>query len=437
MSEAIGFELGLPKCSTAHMLSGRISSRGNADLPSGRTIAECGRDGSYKYLGVDQLMAARPGKVKARVGKEYIRRVRKTWSSKLNSRKKVQVHNQWCTSVLRYFLGVVHWSRRDLVGLDRATRKIMRASRTYHRNSALERLYLPREEGGRGLQGVEMAWEREIASTAVYAKTSQDPQVREALELDKEMGAKGLKSLDRQAREVVGKYGLDPVETYATPREVTREITRAQEDALRETWCGKLIHGAFGKQIIRPQVDRKATHAWLKDGRLQARSESMIVAMQDHTRAYRHRILKEPGVSPTCRRCEENETLGHVVSRCKVYDFTLYKDRHDRMLFQLVKGVARALKIAVPGYLKNPGGKMKAGVMGREGRTQLYVDQLIPTDRTMTNRRPDLVVKIPSQDRIIIMEVQGFPQSALARRRAALARFISHMSGSFIFFSSS
>ena len=32
--------------------------------------------------------------------------------------------------VLKYFLGVVRWTRRDLVGLDRATRKVMRVCKT-------------------------------------------------------------------------------------------------------------------------------------------------------------------------------------------------------------------------------------------------------------------------------------------------------------------
>ena len=44
-------------------------------------------------------------------------------------------------------------------------------------------------------------------------------------------------------------------------------------------------------------------------------------------------------------------------------------------------------------------------MIGREGRTQLYIDQVIPTDRTMTEKRPDLVVSVPSQDRVVIMEV--------------------------------
>ena len=59
-----------------------------------------------------------------------------------------------------------------------------------------------------------------------------------------------------------------------------------------------------------------------------------MIAMQNgvtYTRAYRHRVLKE---RPQCRRC--------IVSRCSVYDF---KDRHDRKLFHLVKGVARVLKL--------------------------------------------------------------------------------------------
>ena len=47
--------------------------------------------------------------------------------------------------------------------------------------------------------------------------------------------------------------------------------------------------------------DTTLSHQWLKDGRLQARTESLIVAAQDgiiHTCA---RVLKIPNLSPKCR----------------------------------------------------------------------------------------------------------------------------------------
>ena len=136
-------------------------------------------------------------------------------------------------------------------------------------------------------------------------------------------------------------YGMDPLQTYATPGEATRNVVRRQEEELTSRWRGKLIHGAYGKQICEPKLDRRATHAWLRDGRLQARTEVLLVAAQDgvvHTRAYQHRVLKMPGVSEGAA-----ETIGHIISACPAYGFTLFKDRHDRVLYQVVKAVAKAL----------------------------------------------------------------------------------------------
>ena len=98
------------------------------------------------------------------------------------------------------------------------------------------------------------------------------------------------------------------------------------------------------------------------------------------------------GVSEGCRRCGAAETIGHIISACPTYGFTLFKDRHDQVLYQVVKAVAKALKVAVPAYLRSPGGKVKPGVLGSRGQ-RLMVDQLIPTSRDIKERRPDLFVK--------------------------------------------
>ena len=67
--------------------------------------------------------------------------------------------------------------------MDRATRKVMRWCQNHKYVAALEKLYLPRSQGGRGLQSVELMWEREVASVAQYLGNSPDPQVQGAMQL--------------------------------------------------------------------------------------------------------------------------------------------------------------------------------------------------------------------------------------------------------------
>ncbi len=70
--------------------------------------------------------------------------------------------------VLKYFFGVVRWYGTDLVRLDRVTR----------RSSAIERVNMPRSNGGRGIHGALLTWEKEVVSVTMYLMTARDELVR-------------------------------------------------------------------------------------------------------------------------------------------------------------------------------------------------------------------------------------------------------------------
>ncbi len=141
-------------------------------------------------------------------------------------------------------------------------------------------------------------------------------------------------------------------------------IKTVQLERLREKMAANKLHGVFYRQTLLLSTDREATNRWLNECRLRAETEGIIIAAQDgviHTRVYRRKIQKK--VELTCRMCgEEEESLGHILSSCQEYLWSLYKQRHDRVLYQLVRGVAENLKPTLPDWLKAPSGVVRGGV---------------------------------------------------------------------------
>lgn len=283
--------------------------------------------------------------------------------------------------------------------LDVKVRGTLKQGENHHVNASVDCLYLPRSEGGRGLVSVELAWESECVVTAIYLLQSQDPQVKGAVRLRRQLMHMGLESRFDKPRYVSNKYDLEV--DFETPwdrsgpsaAQVLAQLKSAQLERIRLRLREKTIHGVYAVQI----TDQKATHRWLTDGRLQAQTEAIIIAAQDgvtHTNAYRARVLKQTG-DDTCRVCKKaQETVGHILSACEAYKWTLYLNRHNRILLQLVKAVAMKLGIVIPKELRAPRGTIGWGKMGSENSYVILVDQCRPTDRRLKERKPDLIVKM-------------------------------------------
>jgi len=63
--------------------------------------------------------------------------------------------------VIRYTTGIIDWTQEELDNIGSKTRKSMTANHTLHPQSDIERLYLPRKKGGRGLLQVKQTVEEE------------------------------------------------------------------------------------------------------------------------------------------------------------------------------------------------------------------------------------------------------------------------------------
>ena len=145
-------DFGIEKCAMMVMKRGQLDKSEGIRLPDGRIIRSIGDDvEGYKYLGMLEADDIMHDKVKRSMKKEYIRRVKKTLSSKLNAGNVIKAINSWAVSLLQYSGGIVNWTKSELAELDRKTWKLLTIHGTLHPRSNVSHLYLPRREGGRGL----------------------------------------------------------------------------------------------------------------------------------------------------------------------------------------------------------------------------------------------------------------------------------------------
>ena len=109
----------------------------------------------YTYLAQDESISYNGPLNKERVTNEYKSRVRKIWSSDLYSNNKITAHNTFAIPVITPTIGIINWTKQEIRNLDIATRRILTYTGSLHKRSDVDRLYVPRKQGGRGLTSVQ------------------------------------------------------------------------------------------------------------------------------------------------------------------------------------------------------------------------------------------------------------------------------------------
>ena len=205
-SEDIGMEFGIEKCDMLVVEKGKIVKSVGIELPDGKVIKSLQEGESYKYLGILEADKFLEERRKLNVSKEYIRRLRKVLKSKLNGGNLVHRVNAWAVSLLRYSAAFVSWRKSELEAIDRKTRKLFTIYGALHPKSDVDRLYITRKEGGRGLISIKDCVEVAIRGLEVYVHGSEERLIQ-AARGDKIDGLEAASILKRSKREKRLKIG--------------------------------------------------------------------------------------------------------------------------------------------------------------------------------------------------------------------------------------
>ena len=287
-------EFGIEKCAMLVMKSGKLQLTDGMELPNKDKIKMLAENETYKYLGILEADTIKQAEMKEKIQKEYLTRTRKLLETKLNSRYLIKEINTWAVPLVRYSRPFLKWTRDELKQMDQRTRKLMAMHKALHPRDDVDRLYISRKEGGRGLTSIEDSVDGSIRRLKDYIQKHEGGLIT------------------------------------ATRNETENTMNNTMTITTKQNWEGKQLYGRF-KRIIN-NISQDKTWTWLRKGNFKRESESLLIAAQDSAIRTNHikvRIDKTQQNSK-CRLCgDRDETINHILSEWNKLAQREYKARHD------------------------------------------------------------------------------------------------------------
>lgn len=273
--------------------------------------------------------------------------------------------------------------------LDRKTRKLLTSYGQLHPRADIDRLYVARREGGRGLRQLEMTYQMSMISLAKYLDASEDKDVvRHIVQLENSNKVTSIRDIARKIQQQIP----ETTERDLEGQEVSHNAASALKGELKQKWLTKAMHGQFARLTDKQTTDSSATYAWLVGGRVKGETEALISAAQDQalrTKYHEVKILKT-GQDSKCRICKiHDETIYHVASGCPELAKNEYVKRHNQICAYIHWELCRDNKFKTP---KRWYQHVPSSVEDSQSVTIIY-DEQVHTDRTISANRPDIIVK--------------------------------------------
>lgn len=396
----IGMQFGLNKCNVLHLVAGRRNeSRGEGHiLLSGDEFRHLQLDEKYKYLGINEAGKINHSEVRQQIQKEYYRRVKSLTNSHLNARNLLRAINIYAVPVLLYTFGIINYNTTDLKKIDIKTRKILAMSKAHQQKADVDRLYLPTDQGGRGLTSLETLHKTQIIKYKTYLETEKDHILRAIVEHDKN---KDKYSIFKDARAYLNEIGLGN-EKY-TDKELRNAVIKTISNKIK----AKPLHGQFIKAVLEKEnVDRAQSFRWMQKQPISPSLESAIFAIQDQavvTRQHERDILKK-AVDGKCRLClVKDETTQHILSGCEKLTGTYYTKRHNNIVQYVFWTLAKKHKFQVSDlwwqeHLTEP--------QVKENETAKIMWEIpVQTDVTIVHNRPDIIYTNKIENKTYLIDI--------------------------------
>ena len=404
---SIGMSFGIDKCKVLNIKRGKYVKEGNVVLPNGEVITEMEEDDAYKYLGVLESVSIKHANMKTKVLTTFKKRLKSILKTELNSKNIMTAIGEYALPVISYTFGVIHWTEGEIKNIDVVVRKHLNMFRMFPIMGDVDRLYIPREMGGRGLMSVWDSFVCTMARISHYINGAESECMRICLEFDKS----ALFSITKKASKLLTSLNFVPPDSIENKPLLhqAKLVSQKCKDELHKERLNKFTtkpqHGAYFRQLKNDiNVNQKESMSWLNKCHIQPQSEAYICGLQElaiPTRWHEKNLFK---TSPTdsCRVClKEIETTSHILSGCDNLAKKEYLERHNNVAKYVHFEICKKLNINTQKkwHLHSP----KDVIMNSE--FELIWDIQLVTDRAVGANRPDIVLREKKVGKTVIIDI--------------------------------
>ena len=192
-------------------------------------------------------------------------------------------HNAFAGPLITPTIGILKWTKKEISNLDIMTRKVLTMAGAFHRASDVDRLYVERNRGGRGIRSIEDLFEIRMVGLAKHLE-----------EIGKRHSV--LRLVDMHEKDTIRRLAEDFVERRQVYQQ-SSNVKKGTRKEHEEKWSDKQTHGYLQKTLSRDDtIDMKKTNKWL-NLRLFAHAEGYLSAIQE----------QELDVKETRKRQEKNQ----------------------------------------------------------------------------------------------------------------------------------
>ena len=306
----------------------------------------------YKFLGVEQADGIKTKNVVKRVKNEVKRRTKMLVETELNDANLIRAINEKLVPVAAYLMNVCQFNKGELMELDQVVKRELRSRNMLGRQGSDERLYLKREDGGRGLKSMRDVYKETRVRVTCYMAKSTNEWIRVAWKretlkdenstIDEAVATMAQLGADIQFENNAVKLGGKRIDGEWKPtwKKVKESFKKGMRSKIIENYKNKEQQSKlFAEQ-------QQECNLWLSQNLDPRKTASilMIIEQMVETRAWKAaRGLIEDG---RCRICfSHGETVEHLVTGCRVLANSEYLTRHDSALMVLAVAWAKEYEL--------------------------------------------------------------------------------------------
>ena len=193
-------------------------------------------------------------------------------------------------------VGVIDWTIEEIKEIDIRKPKHLTISGNFHPKGDVDKLYLPRSQGGQGVKMIARMFESRIISNGQYLTIKSNSNNVMSLVCEQEQ-----QNIIRLQHKLLEPYNIQYDET-STPKHLSKQFMKADLTAQRERYTSKVMRGYYERKIANDtQIDKHLSNSRKRDKSVTSQIENYHSTIQDlelPTKYLKNRRARDSGKTP-------------------------------------------------------------------------------------------------------------------------------------------